>query len=390
MARLQPGITAVLGALMVLSLVIVPARADHVWGSYHLSRTSNTQVLRVGVNLTTTVWKQHLTTTITDWNTAGVITLQAVRGKTTPKACKPAAGTIQVCNYTYGRTGWVGLAQIWISGGHISQGTAKQNDTYFKQARYNTPAWRQMVICQEVAHTFGLGHVNETYDTANTGSCMDYTSDPAGGIVNGVDYGPANTAPNQHDFDLLEQITHYPGSHTATTTIATALTRAEEAVTGLDPKAWGRVTERDEKGRPVHYVRQLGRDLKVVTFVIPVDEPGDAPSAGDTGIGGEATGNGGTVDAPGDGGTGTGGHTHDRGDAHEGTGETTGETGGHAHEGDQGTQNGPKNDGGKKADRKPDGGRKSGKGESAKQDGGKRDAGNTARRDQSRPGKRVR
>lgn len=86
-------------------------------------------------------------------------------------------------------------------------------------------------------------------------------------------------------------------------------------------QGWGKVTERDEKGRPVHYGRELGPNLKVVTFVIPVDEPG------------EATGNGGTA---------TDGHSH----------KGTLDNGGHAHEADS------KQADSKKADTKRDGGAK--------------------------------
>jgi len=339
-------VTALLGALMVFSLVIVPARADHLWGSYHLTRPSTTEVLPVGDNLTTAQWDAYLGESISEWNQPGVILLQSVPGSTTPKQCKPKAGTIQACNATYGRTGWLGIAQIWLSDGHSSQGTAKQNDTYFNMAAYNTPAWRQMVICQEVAHTFGLGHVNETYDTANTGSCMDYTNDPDG-PNNNINDPLANTHPNQHDYDLLTNITHY-GSHTATTTTtSTGLTRAEEEVTGLDPKGWGHVTERDDKGRPVHYEREIGPDLTVVTFVIPVDAPGDAPSDGSTSPGDQAP------DA---------GHAHDGGHAHGGhSHDTTVDAGGHAHEDDQGKKADNKRDGGKKANNKRDGGEKANK-----------------------------
>ena len=44
--RLQKHFTAILGALLVLSLVIIPATASHDWNSsgtayYHWARTSN-------------------------------------------------------------------------------------------------------------------------------------------------------------------------------------------------------------------------------------------------------------------------------------------------------------------------------------------------------------
>ena len=54
------------------------------------------------------------------------------------------------------------------------------NDSYFNTAKYNTPAWRRLVMCQEVTHDFGLDHQDEIFNNANLGSCMDYTNDPDG------------------------------------------------------------------------------------------------------------------------------------------------------------------------------------------------------------------
>ena len=63
---------------------------------------------------------------------------------------------------------------------HITQAITKLNDTYFNTAAYNTPAWRRLVTCQEIAHNFGLDHQDEAFDNPNLGLCMDYTSDPGG------------------------------------------------------------------------------------------------------------------------------------------------------------------------------------------------------------------
>ena len=46
-----------------------------------------------------------------------------------PKNCKAVSGRVEVCNSHYGNTGWLGVAQIWVSGLHIQQGTVKLNDT---------------------------------------------------------------------------------------------------------------------------------------------------------------------------------------------------------------------------------------------------------------------
>jgi hypothetical protein len=72
-------------------------------------------------------------------------------------------------NSRYGQNGWLGLAQIWVSGNHITQATTKVNETYFNMPQYDTPAWRRLVMCQEVAHDFGLDHQDETFDNPNLG-----------------------------------------------------------------------------------------------------------------------------------------------------------------------------------------------------------------------------
>ncbi|MFX6540611.1 hypothetical protein ABTG54_21480, partial [Acinetobacter baumannii] len=49
----------------------------------------------------------------------------------TRKQCRAVSGMIRVCNAEYGFNGWLGLASINLdSRGHITQGTAKVNDSY--------------------------------------------------------------------------------------------------------------------------------------------------------------------------------------------------------------------------------------------------------------------
>ncbi|MEP6695168.1 MAG: hypothetical protein ABJB39_11050, partial [Chloroflexota bacterium] len=113
------------------------------------------------------------------------------------RQCRPTAGTVQVCNGTYGNNGWLGLAQIWISGSHITQGAVKVNDTYFALAQYNNSSEKQHVMCQEVGHTFGLAHQDESGISLNT--CMDY-------YHNTSNSDTKSTHPNQHDYDELVAI----------------------------------------------------------------------------------------------------------------------------------------------------------------------------------------
>jgi len=158
---------------------------------YHWARTTAGLTLRVE-NDVTGGWNTYFNTAVFDWTfsvdaplTPGTevvpLAMVAQNGYKTSSSCGGITGLTRVCNRTYGLNGWLGLATIWISsdGEHITAGTVKLNDSYFKTATYNAPAWRNLVACQELAHTLGLGHQNETFGDANLGSCMDYTGDPS-------------------------------------------------------------------------------------------------------------------------------------------------------------------------------------------------------------------
>ncbi|MER3404496.1 MAG: hypothetical protein C4289_04465, partial [Chloroflexota bacterium] len=187
-----------------------PAEASHSWGGYHWARTSNPFTLMLGDNVSST-WDPYLGEASSDWSQSSVLDTTVVPGSTDPRRCRPTAGRVEVCNAKYGYTGWLGVAQIWVSGSHITQATVKLNDTYFNLSAYNTPAWRRLVMCQEVGHTFGLDHQDENFSNPNLGTCMDYTNDPDG--------PPSNEHPNQHDYDQLALIYSHLDS---TTTIAGA------------------------------------------------------------------------------------------------------------------------------------------------------------------------
>lgn len=235
--------------------------AGHSWGPYHWARTSNPFTLKLGDNLNST-WDPHLATATSDWSLSGVLDTTIVAGKTRPKSCRPSAGRVEVCNAAYGGTGWLGVAQIWISGVHITQGTVKLNDSYFNSPPYNTSPWRLMVTCQEVGHTFGLNHQDEDFYNPNLGTCMDYTADPDG--------PPSNEHPNAHDYEQLAIIY----AHTdASTTVgqATANGKAPPAMMDVDlagPAQWGRLVHQSRDGRLARYEADFGGGFKVFTFVI--------------------------------------------------------------------------------------------------------------------------
>jgi hypothetical protein len=194
--------------VLTASVFVSTAAANHSWGGYHWARTSNPFTVKLGNNLSSQ-WTSILNTTSTDWSKSSVLDTTVVAGGSRQKHCRATAGQDEICNGAYGNNGWLGVAQIWLaSGNHITQGTVKVNDTYFNTSTYNTTAWRNLVMCQEVGHTFGLDHQDENFDNANLGTCMDYTNNPG-----------TNQHPNQHDYDQLATIYAHLDS---TTTVGAA------------------------------------------------------------------------------------------------------------------------------------------------------------------------
>lgn len=185
---------------------------------------------------------------------------------TKTKRCTPTAGRVEVCSNSYGKNGWLGVAQIWLSGSHITQGTVKVNDSYFNMVKYNTPGWRHLVMCQEIGHTFGLDHQDEIFGNTNLGTCMDYTDNPLG--------PPNNEHPNTHDFGQLETIY----SHSDSTANVQSANRGSPAPTGeasrstgIGTAEWGRLIQSTNGGRTERFELDLGGGHKVVTFVIWAD-----------------------------------------------------------------------------------------------------------------------
>lgn len=254
------GFIAFLAGVFVVAGV---TEASHSWGNYHWVRSVNPVTLSVGDNVSS-VWDGHLDLGIGDWNASSVVQLAKAPGLTNPKSCKPVLGRIEVCNSKYGRNGWLGLAQIWVSGDHIAQAVAKMNDSYFNTSPYNTPAWRQLVMCQEVAHDFGLDHQDINFSNPNLGTCMDYTSNPSG--------PPSNEHPNTHDYEQL--VTIYSHLDAALTALTSAFSGKNEAGADIDfseQKEWGKELRKDSRGRTSLYERDFGHGKKVITHVLWVD-----------------------------------------------------------------------------------------------------------------------
>lgn len=246
--------------------MLIPASADanNTWNNYHWERSTNPAQLTVGNNVSA-AWAQYLSSAVSDWDQSSVLDVTEVPGKAKGQ-CKARSGRIEVCNDFYGDTGWLGVASIALSGSHITSGTSKMNDTYFSAGTYNTPAWRQLVMCQEIGHNFGLDHQDETFSNPNLGTCMDYTSSPAG-----------NEHPDAHDYSQLQSMyahldTGSGGKSKPCNPKKPGCNNASGVGNGLadsdfsSPGEWGQLVR--SNGRNALYVRDFGNGSRVVTFVI--------------------------------------------------------------------------------------------------------------------------
>jgi hypothetical protein len=221
------GLIVVSLAIAGFASVVASAAADNPWinpatgNPFHWARTANPFTVKLG-NDVSSEWTTYLSGASTDWSTHGAtdyfgtftttnpLSTTVVAGLTTGRKCRPTSGRDEVCDAAYGHNGWLGLATIWASGDHITQGTVKLNDTYYGSGSpYNTPIWRAVVACQEIGHTFGLDHQDTS--GANFRTCMDYATTP----------DSWNTHPNRYDYQtLVDDYTHLDSTSTlaATTT----------------------------------------------------------------------------------------------------------------------------------------------------------------------------
>ncbi len=238
-------------SLLALGVLVNIASATHSWGGYHWARMTPQFTLKLGNNVSS-AWQPQLSQASLDWNSptsfgaASTPLLTAIVAGQSNRRCSMVPGTTQVCNSTYGNNGWLGLATISISGGtHITQGSAKMNDTYFNTSTYNNANEKQHVMCQEIAHTFGLDHQSTDGSTQN--SCMDYFSNT------GANAGSTqSTRPNAHDFDQLAIIyQHLDSTTTVATSSATKPSAADEG--NDDPNSWGKLMSQSNNGRSSTY-----------------------------------------------------------------------------------------------------------------------------------------
>ena len=124
--------------------------------------------------------KAPLTLTVGDCHTPSAQSWSSLLGATTPSAGSAvaswdafsgqylavvggscSAGQIKSYNANYGDTGWLGVASVGLApnrNGHITSGVTKMNEYYLSHPDFDEQVEWRHVLCQEIGHTFGLGH----------------------------------------------------------------------------------------------------------------------------------------------------------------------------------------------------------------------------------------
>jgi hypothetical protein len=270
LARIRP--FAIYAAVVLGATLSATALATHSWAGYHWARTTAQFTLKLGDNLTSE-WDPVLAAASRDWNSPelfGAIStpiLTAVVAGGSNKRCSMVPGTTQVCNGKYGNNGWLGLASIYINGQHITQGSAKMNDTYFLTAKYNTPNEKRHVMCQEVAHTFGLDH--QSTDGSSLNTCMDYFSNT------GANAGSTlSISPNKHDFEELNTI--YAHLDSTTTVAAMPASSPMHSDVTEEPVSWGYLMRQSADGRSSVYEKYHHEGARTLTHVYWTEETASA------------------------------------------------------------------------------------------------------------------
>jgi hypothetical protein len=257
-----------------------PAPPPPVVGIHWFRESLDRKVaLNVGTNVTG-VWNTDglLDGAIAQWNKALVVDIRKVNGS---GACVDGIpGQIEVCNADYGESVLgikaLGVARIWWNGeGHIQQGLILLNDSYLVLGRYNiggakydTYAYRQMVICQELGHTIGLtpmgspsqiSHRDDNHSNSNLGTCMDYTNDPDGSLRE----QRSNLQPDEEDFRQLEAIHNHSDS-------GNRKARFNDRFLKINPRSRdkGRLVRLSRDGGIQVYERGFGQGRKIITYVL--------------------------------------------------------------------------------------------------------------------------
>ena len=223
LSKSQIARTAVLCLGASVALGSAPANALNArsWNGYSWARTGNLNIQLV--NNVSATWAPYLQTAANAWSAAANIDFTVVTGPPiNASTCSPAYGVVEVCSANYGKTGWLGVTNVYTSGGKIVMATIKYNDYYpLTSTFYAGSAWYSSTSCHELGHVLGLNHQDANKANSNSGSCLDASNDPSGKKKG---YGPLNDfSPGSMDFAALGDIYGLPsGTQLSSTTYIAA------------------------------------------------------------------------------------------------------------------------------------------------------------------------
>lgn len=179
---MRKSLVVALAAMALIAIAAIPAGANHPWNGYHWPGIGNrTPAVVDKTSGGDPSGKFDVPAAVAEWAALGT-PMQPVSASSGPVEVVAKKGSAQ----------WIGLAQISVSGDHITAGRVTLNTLYYNS--YNAAEW-DYVVCQEIGHIWGLGHVDEDFDNPDQGTCMDYTNNMA-----------QNNTPNNHDREQLNII----------------------------------------------------------------------------------------------------------------------------------------------------------------------------------------
>ena len=181
--------------------LIIPTHCHHAWDPYRWQKSELIQPIYVQnchnestriTKLYSINWDSLFNLVLYNWNNVPLDPTTMTRSnRKSPSFIRILSqpcdlskqgrkGVIQTFNSNYGKTGWLGLTQLYANPttNYITRVTVKVNEYYMDLDNYkrfdNEIAWQQ-VLCHEIGHGLALSHQDMTGSDFDT--CLDYSTD---------------------------------------------------------------------------------------------------------------------------------------------------------------------------------------------------------------------